>query len=58
MIVCPIMHGISDCEDHASRPNRTPAPNTIGTIPTIAQPFVRWTNVNKPEDTRIATGAP
>lgn len=43
----PIMPGRSDCEYQAISPSSTPAPNTIGTIPAVAQLLVRCTSVKK-----------
>src|ERR1700692_4823925 len=50
--------GMSDPADHARRPNNTPAPNTIGTIPSEAQAVVRCNTRKKKEEMKTATDTP
>src|SRR5438445_10896165 len=49
---------MSDRADHARRANNTPAPNTMGTIPSKAQALVRCNAMKEQEEMKTATDTP
>ena len=58
MIQCPRMPNTSVPEAYASVPSNKPAPNTMGTIPSSAQSFVRCGSVKNSDEIRIAMSGP